>query len=76
VWSSLRLWIDSNHDGVSQPSELFTLPQLGIHSISLKYILSRRTDEFGNFFRFKGTVNPDGNGDGVDSVIWDVVFVE
>jgi hypothetical protein len=75
VWSSLRLWIDSNHDGISQPSELFTLPQLGVRSISLKYTLSRRTDEFGNAFRFKGSINPE-HGDGVDRTIWDVVFAD
>jgi hypothetical protein len=61
MFSSLLLWIDSNHDGISQPEELFTLPQLGVTSISLSYKESRRVDQFGNQFRFKGMVNMGGS---------------
>lgn len=58
VFSRLRLWIDANHDGTSQPDELHTLPELGVYSISLHYFESRRTDDFGNQFRYKARVNP------------------
>jgi len=58
VFSKLRLWTDANHDGISQPNELHTLPELGIHSLSISYFDSSRTDEFGNQFRFKARVNP------------------
>jgi hypothetical protein len=57
IFSSLRLWVDANHDGVSQPGELHTLPELGIYSISLDYSLSERRDEYGNVFRYKAHVN-------------------
>jgi len=34
VWSKLRVWIDANHDGVSQPEELHTLEEIGISGTS------------------------------------------
>jgi hypothetical protein len=76
VWPSLRLWIDENHDGISQPGELHKLDDLGIHSLDLKYTLSERKDEFGNVFRYKGKINPEGQDDGVQRVIWDVFLIE
>lgn len=57
VFTRLRLWRDDNHDGVSQASELHTLAELGVDSISLDYRLSRRTDEYGNVFRFRSKVD-------------------
>jgi len=76
IFSQLRLWIDANHDGISQPGELHTLPEMGVFSISLDYSLSRRTDEFGNVFRYKARVNPglQGSAD-VGPMIYDVFFV-
>lgn len=58
AFPQLRLWIDENHDGVCQPNELHRLPELGVYSLSLSYGESRRTDQFGNVFRYRGRVNP------------------
>lgn len=74
IWPSLRVWIDANHDGVSQPNELHTLDDLGIHSIDLHYSESKRTDEFGNSFRYKGFLNP-VRPDTVNRHIFDVFLV-
>ena len=56
VYSSLRLWVDKNHDGISQLEELFTLPEAGIFAIDLHYVESRVTDAYGNQFRYKSRV--------------------
>jgi hypothetical protein len=78
VFSHLVLWIDENHDGVSQPEEMRKLPELGVYSLSLQYKDSRRQDQFGNGFRYKGKVNPEGQpkDDHVDRVMFDVFLVQ
>jgi hypothetical protein len=77
IFSYLRLWIDANHDGVSQTGELHTLPEMGVYSLSLNYKESRHTDQYGNQFRYRAKVNPNGQpaGDTVDRVSYDVFLV-
>ncbi len=44
IYEQLRIWIDDNHDGVSQPGELHTLAELGsCRSRSKTIFLGRRT---------------------------------
>lgn len=57
-FSSLRLWVDANHDGISQAEELHTLQELAVFSLSLHYRESQRQDRFGNKFRYLAAVNP------------------
>ncbi len=74
VFSSLRLWQDINHDGVSQPEELHTLPELGLSSIDLSYKESRRTDQYGNRFRYRAKVR-DVHGAPLGHWAWDVFLI-
>jgi hypothetical protein len=56
VWSSLRLWVDANHNGFSEPSELLTLEQVEIVELDLRYRTMGRKDRFGNRFRYGALV--------------------
>ncbi len=58
IYSKLVIWIDANHDGVSQPEELHSLPSMGVYSIGLKYQKEPIVDQYGNAFRFRGVLNP------------------
>jgi hypothetical protein len=75
VWPKLRIWVDANHDGVPQPSELLSLDQAGVAAISLSYTASRWTDAFGNQFRHRGQITwaKPVNGK-TDAVIYDVLL--
>jgi hypothetical protein len=74
VFTNLRLWQDANHNGVSEPSELKTHQQLGLAEIDLKYKESKRTDAYGNEFRYRAKIQ-DMRGEQLGRWAWDVFLV-
>ncbi len=74
VFTSLRLWLDANHNGVSESGELRNLASLNITSISLDYRDSKRRDRHGNVFRYRAKVDGEGRNK-VGRWAWDVFLV-
>lgn len=53
AWQDLALWIDANHDGISQPEELMSLDSAGITALHFSYHWTGRRDRSGNVFRWE-----------------------
>ena len=74
MFSSLRLWQDTNHNGISETAELHALAEFGIPAIDMKYKESKRTDQYGNQFRYR-TKLKSTRGAQFDRWAWDVFLV-
>ena len=74
IFPSLRLWRDTNHDGLTQPAELHPLPSQNVAALELDYKLSKKTDHHGNRFAFRAKVKG-SQGQQVGRWAWDVYLV-
>jgi hypothetical protein len=70
IFSQLKLWQDSNHNGVSEAGELRPLSEL-VSAIDLDFRESRRIDQYGNQFRYRSKVF-DVTGAHAGKWAWDV----
>jgi hypothetical protein len=74
IFSSLRLWQDMNHNGISEPGELQTLLSRDVAGLDLDFRFSRKVDEHGNQFKYRSKVY-DRRGASVGRWAWDVFLV-
>jgi len=74
MFSHLKLWRDLNHNGFSEANELQNLSTSPIRVIDLDYRESRRTDQFGNQFKYRSKVK-DIQGAQVGRWAWDVFLL-
>jgi hypothetical protein len=74
VFNSLRLWQDANHNGVSEAGELSTLPTSGLVRLHFDFKESKRSDDFGNRFKYRAKVDDDKKSQ-VNRWAWDVFLL-
>jgi hypothetical protein len=74
VYNRLRLWLDRNHNGISERRELLTLREAGITTLFTGYRETNRIDKHGNRYLFQGIALVFRHGKVRERQVFDVVF--
>jgi hypothetical protein len=53
LWADLRFWVDFNHNGLSEPEELYSLDDFELTAISVEARVINRADAHGNVLRLQ-----------------------
>ena len=72
AYSRVLLWLDRNHNAVSDQGELLTLQQAGVRTIFTDYRDGPRVDKEGNKYRYVGDSLVVKNKQESDRTIFDV----
>ena len=74
VWTQLLLWRDSNHNGISEASEISPLSSARFTALSTEFQTIGKRDQYGNLFRYMGRIDQDTKNTKA-AKIFDVIFV-
>jgi hypothetical protein len=72
AWNQLKVWVDTNHDGQTDPGELKTLAEAGVVAINLNFSQGTALDH-GNLL---GMVSSYRASDGAQHAVADVSFLQ
>lgn len=75
IWQRLLLWIDDDHNGISDSAELVPIGSSSVRSVSLDYHAAARHDPSGNRYRFEALTTISNGRTTVVRPCYDVFFV-
>ncbi|WP_145840404.1 calcium-binding protein [Denitratisoma sp. DHT3] len=70
AWQEIKLWQDTNSDGISQAGELKTLEAAGIRSLNTAYVSTPNTDTHGNQHLQQSTYTKTAGSSGQAEDVW------
>jgi hypothetical protein len=74
IWPSLRLWLDANHNGISDASEISTVASSRFTGIAVTFKIVGKRDKYGNRYRYKGRIYTGDHANGGEHV-YDIILM-